>query len=291
MVILFTLVDSYIINGDGSQSTAVQLTSPNNLDTYTRNARSAIVGGQLYLFGGNRGDENTQLHRKIARLDGCAIVELSVQLTRDFIAGHEALAAEDGSNAIICFGQISSISDCDVFDGSTAVSTFSSNFPHRYGGLGHFNGKPTTVGSAETDGFRKVESLENTGWTTLADFSENIYGHDNVGLPNGDMILIGGKDNDDDSYSDAVWKLNGATGWTQIGTLQQAMAFGTAIIEDNCIYSFGGLSVDGGSQNPIQRIDLAQDNTIEQTELLGSTAGDFAFPILLFTDFDTCVAN
>ena len=127
MVILERLSSSYIINGDGSQSTAVQLTSPNNLDSYTRNTRSAIVGGQLYLFGGNRGDENTQLFRKvclfiyslyffvktkyhaviyfqIARLDGCAIVELSVQLTRDFLAGHEALAAEDGSNGLrFCF--------------------------------------------------------------------------------------------------------------------------------------------------------------------------------------------
>jgi hypothetical protein len=37
------------------------------------------------------------------------------------------------------------------------------------------------------------------------------------------MVVIGGKDNDDNSYSDAVWKLSGATGWTQIGTLQQVL--------------------------------------------------------------------
>jgi hypothetical protein len=69
------------------------------------------------------------------------------------------------------------------------------------------------------------------------------------------------------------------------------MSFGTAIIKENCIYSFGGLSVDGGSQNPIQRLDLAQDNTIKQVELLGNPTGDFAFPILLITNNDTCVTN
>ena len=69
------------------------------------------------------------------------------------------------------------------------------------------------------------------------------------------------------------------------------MAFGMAIMEENCIYSFGGRQDDGGTQNPIQRIDLDQDGTIEQTELLGNPTGDFAFSILLIADIDTCVTN
>ena len=52
MVILESLSASYIINGDGSQRSDVVITSPNNVDNYTRNAQSVVVAGQLHLFGG-----------------------------------------------------------------------------------------------------------------------------------------------------------------------------------------------------------------------------------------------
>ena len=56
MVINLSLSASYIINGDGSQKSDVQITSPNNIDDYARRARSAVVKGQLHLFGGYKGD-------------------------------------------------------------------------------------------------------------------------------------------------------------------------------------------------------------------------------------------
>jgi hypothetical protein len=69
--------------------------------------------------------------------------------------------------ALICFGNISPNNYCDVFDGSTAVSTFSSRYPHRAGGLGYYNGNPTTVGSGSSDEPHKVETLKIDGWTSL----------------------------------------------------------------------------------------------------------------------------
>ena len=54
MVILRSLSDSYIINGDGSTKKAAQISGPSN--GYTYDAQSAVVADKLYLFGGNSGD-------------------------------------------------------------------------------------------------------------------------------------------------------------------------------------------------------------------------------------------
>ena len=41
-----------------------------------------------------------------------------------------------------------------------------------------------------------------------------------VGLANGDMLLIGGRSNDDNSYQTSIWRLGAATGtWTEDGAL------------------------------------------------------------------------
>ena len=59
MVIPSSLSASYVINGDGSQRFDVQLTAPavDNSDLYVKSARSAVVMGQLYFFGGNGIDD------------------------------------------------------------------------------------------------------------------------------------------------------------------------------------------------------------------------------------------
>jgi len=61
MVILSSLSDSYIINGDGSTRTAAQINAPGNLNDYTNYAQSAVVADKLYIFGGLTGD-----HRKVS---------------------------------------------------------------------------------------------------------------------------------------------------------------------------------------------------------------------------------
>ena len=70
------------------------------------------------------------------------------------------------------------------------------------------------------------------------------------------------------------------------------MAFGSAILDGNSIYSFGItdvlFSTDSGL---IQRLDMASDGTIEGVELIGSHEKLFYYPILFITDADTCVTN
>ncbi|CBY13089.1 unnamed protein product [Oikopleura dioica] len=170
MVLLKSLSDSYIINGNGSTRTAAQISAPSNANDYTWDAQSAVVADKLYLFGGNSGD-----YRKIARLESCTIVELTVKLNNDFAYRHAALASADNSQALICFGNISPYKYCDIFDGSTVVTTFTTTYSHRNGGLGYYNGQPTTVGSSSQNGFGKVETLSQNGWTSLADHPMQVF--------------------------------------------------------------------------------------------------------------------
>jgi len=51
MVLLKSLSDSYIINGNGSTRTAAQISAPSN--DFADRAQSAVVADKLYLFGGS----------------------------------------------------------------------------------------------------------------------------------------------------------------------------------------------------------------------------------------------
>jgi len=279
MVIPSTSVgDSYVINGDGSTKSAVQINTPNDVHDYTKYARSAVVADQLYIFGGD-----VDSH-KIARLDACEIVQLSVRLNHEFHHGHGVLAIENGSKALICFGNDHPHTYCYVFDGLNVDTTHSSVYSHNRGGFAFYNGQPTTVGGILSDGHRKVETLTKNGWQELADFSENLSNHNLVGLANGDMLLIGGQVNSgDESFQNSIWRLGAVSGtWTEDVALQKAYS-GSAILVDNAIYSFG---INGGAEDegPIQRIDLNNDFTIEKIELIGYQRNDFLWPILHVVD-------
>jgi hypothetical protein len=59
-----------------------------------------------------------------------------------------------------------------------------------------------------------------------------------------------------------------------------------AMFDGNSVYSFGGYSDD--SQYPIQRLDMAEDGTIEQIELIGAQTAQFYHPHLFKTENNTC---
>ena len=65
-------------------------------------------------------------------------------------------------SALICFDN-RNFKSCDVFTGSTVISTCSTSYSHKDGGLGFYNGQPITVGSVIDDGFRRVETLSSSG--------------------------------------------------------------------------------------------------------------------------------
>ena len=51
MVILHDLADSYITKGDGSETSAVQINAPSNVELY--GTQSAFVKDKLHIFGGD----------------------------------------------------------------------------------------------------------------------------------------------------------------------------------------------------------------------------------------------
>jgi len=57
---------------------------------------------------------------------------------------------------------------CEIFDGSTTVSTFAADWTHQYGALGLYKSQPTSVGCYEYE-HQKAETLSASGWTSLPD--------------------------------------------------------------------------------------------------------------------------
>ena len=65
MVLLESLKDSYVINGDGSMMSTAQIHSPSQKNDYLAYSASAVVAGKLHIFGGykttaNPGDKPSQ---------------------------------------------------------------------------------------------------------------------------------------------------------------------------------------------------------------------------------------
>jgi len=194
LVILWDLSASYLTSVDGSTKVAAKISAPSN--DYTRYAKHALVNGEVHIFGGY-----TDL-RKIAKLNGCAFVELSARVLRKSIAARlnvdrdyhsEALSIESGSQALVCFNNAGSKS-CEIFDGTTTVTTFAAAYTHKLGGLGFYQNNPATVGCY--DGHKKAESLTSTGWVALPDHPEALFGHSSIGLDDGSMLLIGGRESE-----------------------------------------------------------------------------------------------
>lgn len=76
--------------------------------------------------------------------------------------------------AIICFANVDD-GKCNLFDGSTISSTFSTTYPHSHGSLGLYENNPTTVGCAYDAGKGKVETLTSSGWLSLNDHPQYDY--------------------------------------------------------------------------------------------------------------------
>ncbi|CBY10325.1 unnamed protein product [Oikopleura dioica] len=215
LVIPIYVDKSYLQSSDGSSQISATINAPEN--NYAYYAAYALVNGKLHIFGGWYDDT------KIARLDDCTFNELTVRLNEERRSGHTALSIEDGEKALICFGDSGDfLKTCEIFDGSTTVSTFASDSTHAYGGLGLYTNQPASVGCLDGR-HQKAETLSATGWIPLPDHPKRISVHSLVGLENQSMLLIGGLDYGNDGYAlqSGIWQLKDEN-WNQIGELLQA---------------------------------------------------------------------
>ncbi|CBY13673.1 unnamed protein product [Oikopleura dioica] len=186
LVIPYYVDESYLQSGDGSSQISATINAPDNY--YAHFTAHALVNGKLHIFGGSSDS------KKIARLDDCSLNELTVRLYGDRNSGHAALSIENGLKALICFGTSSdNRNTCEIFDGSTTVSTFAADWTHKYGGLGLYKNQPASVGCFSEE-HQKAETLSASGWTSLPDHPKRISSHSLVGLENQSLLLLGGID-------------------------------------------------------------------------------------------------
>ncbi|CBY11329.1 unnamed protein product [Oikopleura dioica] len=273
LVILSDLSASYLTSGDGSSKITAKISAPSN--DYTSDAKHSLVNGEVHIFGGvtDKG--------KIAKLNGCAFVELSARLNVDRDWGTEALSIQSGSQVLICFNSAYTKS-CEIFDGSSAVTTFGTTYTHRFGGLGFYQNQPATVGCHKYN-IKKAERLTSTGWVTLPDHPEALFGHSLVGLDDNSMMLLGGYISGS-GFQTGIWKINEKV-WSRIGELTQSAAEGSAFYTGRSIYFFAGNS----SPYPNHRIDLTADEEIKEVVRIGNHASQYNYPVLLETENDRCL--
>ncbi|CBY12980.1 unnamed protein product [Oikopleura dioica] len=267
--------ESYLQSGDGSSQISATINAPDNY--YADEAAHALVNGKLHIFGG------VSDRTKIARLDDCTLNELTVRLNEERYSGHAALSIENGKKALICFGYTGDIrKTCEIFDGSTIVSTFASDSTHFFGGLGLYKNQPTSVGCSY-ENHQKAETLYATGWTALPDHPKRISKHSLVGLENQSLLLIGGRDFGNGGVSQSgIWQLKDEN-WNQIGELLQADHSGSAIYNGRSIYYFGYYS------KAIQRLDFNETEELQTIEEIGNQPGNFYYPVLFQTASNYCV--
>ncbi|CBY40185.1 unnamed protein product [Oikopleura dioica] len=267
---------SYLQSGDGSSQISATINAPDNY--YADEAAHALVNGKLHIFGGESDS------KKIARLDDCTLNELTVRLNEEREYGQAALSIENGEKALICFGDSGDIrKTCEIFDGSTTVSTFAADSTHYCGGLGLYKNQPTSVGCRSVK-HRKAETLSASGWTALPDHPKPISQHSLVALENQSMLLIGGRDWGNGGVSQSgIWQLKDEN-WYQIGKLLQADYSGSAIYIGRSIYYFGYESY------AIQRLDFTEETEELQTvSQIGNQPGSFYLPVLFQTVSNYCV--
>ncbi|CBY37125.1 unnamed protein product, partial [Oikopleura dioica] len=207
----------------------------------------------------------------------------SLRLNEERRSGHAALSIENGEKALICFGLSGEIlKTCEIFDGSTTVSTFASDWTHYRGGLGLYKNQPTSVG-CKSEKHKKAETLSATGWTALPNHQKRISSHSLVAFENQSMLLIGGRDWGNYGASQSgIWQLKDEN-WNQIGELLQADSFGSAIYIGRSIYYFGYNS------RAIQRLDFNEAEVLQNVAKIGNQPDYFYLPVLYQTVSNYCI--
>ena len=103
-------------------------------------------------------------------MEDCEWKEQTARLTNPIYFSSAALSIKNGEKALICFPYDGERRKCEVFDSKTSKSSFETKYPHHFGKLGLYRGKPTTVGSEYGDERNKTETLSSSGWRVLNEF-------------------------------------------------------------------------------------------------------------------------
>ncbi|CBY06999.1 unnamed protein product [Oikopleura dioica] len=106
---------------------------------------------------------------------------------------------------------------------------------------------------------------------------------------NGDLLTIGGQFGE--LFLTEIWRLSNDV-WTLVGNLQNPVYMGSSIFIDKQIYVFAGPEFDSSIRmRSIQRIDISDDEKIDNVIVIGEQNGDFYYPVLYHAEKDYCVVN
>ncbi|CAG5113076.1 Oidioi.mRNA.OKI2018_I69.chr2.g7221.t1.cds [Oikopleura dioica] len=215
--------------------------------------------------------------------------ELMEEGTYDHRLYNPYIISGDGSKMVeatlVCFEYSSPSIACNIFDGSQTTKTYSTSYGHYYGGLGLYNGQPTTVGSGPNKILRNVETLTPTGWIELEEYPVAQYGHSLIGLDDGSMLAFGGFSKDGFWESVSEIRRLKDNKWTLVGNLLEKTSKASVLKSGSSIYL-----VSGDDKNaPTQRIDLDGNEISNITVIAYQPQGAVERPVLFETTFDRCV--
>ncbi|CAG5111056.1 Oidioi.mRNA.OKI2018_I69.chr2.g5392.t1.cds [Oikopleura dioica] len=227
----------------------------------------------------------SNLLNPIAVLDGCNFVQKSATLLNDIDWGSAALSVDGNSRAYICFSNGDNKNHCEIFDGTSSISTTSSNYGHYYGSLGLYKSQPTTVGSFSYGDTKKVETLTNDGWSVIGDPPiSDIRSSVLVGLQSGNLLMLGGAGswNGSTSQLDLVWLLSNDS-WSQIGTLKSAISAASSLKINDSLFLFPGYG-----DRYIERVDTDGDQLKTSETLYQFSSNPGTFPALFQVSAGFC---
>ncbi|CAG5084542.1 Oidioi.mRNA.OKI2018_I69.PAR.g10668.t1.cds [Oikopleura dioica] len=216
-------------------------------------------------------------------IDDCQIKEIDLRLGLSINFQSAAVTMADQESALICF-ENQSFKKCEEFNGSDVVSRPSTTYSHDSACMGIHERNSVVVGSFEEEGANKVEKFNGTSWTKLPDHPKALNGHSCIGVEAG-MLVLGGFDNDEDSYNVEVFLLRDAM-WTIVGQLNKFHWFSSPLKIGKFIYLVSGY------EQPFPVEELQWNGTeVTNAKVIGNNCCPTNRPIIFQVDefycFDT----
>ena len=165
---------------------------------------STVINGKSIIFGGFR----SSFQNQISLVENCRLTRIgTLPFPFHYGACNTFQNSDRISEALLCFG-LDDTSNCHrflkclkyyfpnwvfSFDGTSVISTVSSNYGHYQTSLGSIQNVPIALGAGYPSFNKHVESLRGGSWRNLGDFpfvKDYIYKYSFVTF-HGDLYLFG----------------------------------------------------------------------------------------------------
>ncbi|CAG5113968.1 Oidioi.mRNA.OKI2018_I69.chr2.g8056.t1.cds [Oikopleura dioica] len=232
--------ESYVISTDGSFRENRHYDSPPEKASsqygYFDRIGHEIFQGDIFFFGG-RSDE-----LKIAKLDGCEVVELDVRLLFPYDCYYGSSTANE-EEIFICFSE-SPYRYCEGFDGNQMREiSCTTEYSHQKGCMAYYNDDVYAIGGTRSNEptHGNVEILGYSGWTLGVPMNEESgsHGHECLPVSNGILLFGGNAESPDYDWERAVHFFTG-TNWSVVGFLNEPQRYPSGAVIGNYVFVVSG---------------------------------------------------